>query len=280
MPQAAVRFEGISKRFPGVVALSDISMDIAAGSCHAICGENGAGKSTLAKILAGIHAPDAGQVLLFGGAVKLSSPRAALSAGVGMVHQELAFCENLSVAENLCLPNLPSRRGFLARRTMERDATAMLREIGGRVDVRRPLGELGIGQQQIVQIAAAVGGGARIIIFDEPTSSLSQPEAERLYDLLHRLKGRGITCVYVSHRMAEIFALCDTATVLRDGRHIGTVPVAELTEARLVQMMIGRPLGEHVPTQVERPRREEVLRVERLSSPGKFSEVSFSLHAG
>jgi ABC-type sugar transport system ATPase subunit len=278
--QPAVRFEGISKRFPGVVALSDVSVDVAEGSCHALCGENGAGKSTLAKILAGIYRPDEGRVLLFGESMGAASPRAALSAGVGMVHQELAFCDNLSVAENLCLSDLPSHRGVLAIREMERRATDMLEEIGGDIDVRRPLGELSIGQQQIVQIASAVVGGARVIVFDEPTSSLSEVEAERLYDLIGRLKQRGITCIYVSHRMPEIFALCDTVTVLRDGRHVATRPIDEIGESDLVRMMIGRPLKEYIPTHLGAPRSEEVLRVEGLTSPGRFQDISFALHAG
>ena len=156
-------------------------------------------------------------------------PRDALAAGVGMVHQELAFCDNLSVAENLCLGAIPTRRGFVDRAEMDaarrRDARRDRRTSSTST---RPLGELTIAQQQMVQIAAAVGGGARIIVFDEPTSSLSQVEAERLYELIDRLKARGVTCIYVSHRMPEIFRLCDTVSVLRDGRHVATRPAAEL----------------------------------------------------
>src|SRR5262245_46898376 len=220
--QTAVRFEHVTKRFPGVQALSDVSLEIAEGSCHALCGENGAGKSTLGKILSGLYAPDDGRVFVHGHEVRFASPRDALVAGVGMVHQELAFCDNMSVAENLCLSGLPSRRGFVQRDEMARRATAMLAEIGGEaaLDVARPLGALTIAQQQMVQIASAVGSGARIIVFDEPTSSLSQAETERLYALIGRLRERGVTCIYVSHRMPEIFRLCDTVSVLRDGRHV------------------------------------------------------------
>src|SRR5688572_7110976 len=150
MGEPAVRFEGVTKRFPGVEALSDVSLEIAAGSCHALCGENGAGKSTLGKILAGIHAPDAGRLFVLGREVRFGSPRDALAAGVGMVHQELAFCENLTVAENLCLGAMPSLRGFVDREEMERRAVAMLGEIGTTLDVRHPLGELTVGQQQMV----------------------------------------------------------------------------------------------------------------------------------
>jgi len=279
MTEPAVRFEHITRRFPGVQALTDVSLEIAAGSCHALCGENGAGKSTLGKILAGIHTPDEGRLFVHGREVHFATPRDALAAGVGMVHQELAFCDNLPVAENLCLGSLPSRRGVLDRGAMAERATAMLAEIGTTLDVWRPVGSLTIAQQQMVQIAMAVSGGARIIIFDEPTSSLSQLEADRLYELIGRLRTRGVACIYVSHRMPEVFKLCDTVSVLRDGRHVGTRAVAGLSEHDLVQMMIGRPLAEYVSPPNAVPG-GEVLRVNHLSSPGKFEDVSFSLRAG
>ncbi len=280
MTTAAVRFEGISKRFPGARALDNVSFDIEEGSCHALCGENGAGKSTLGKILAGIHSPDAGRLLLFGQAVLFTGPERALAAGVGMVHQELAFCENLSVAENLCLGSLPASAGFLDRAEMYRRAERMLGAIDAHLDVRTPVGALTTGQQQMLQIASAVGTGARVIVFDEPTSSLSQHEADKLYELIGRLRTQGVTSIYVSHRMEEIFRLCDAVTILRDGTHVATRPAAELTQPALVQMMIGRPVDEYFPSHVGGPRGEELLRVERISSPAKFQDVSFTLHAG
>jgi ABC-type sugar transport system ATPase subunit len=276
---AAVRFEGITKRFPGVQALTDVSFEIAAGSCHALCGENGAGKSTLGKLLAGIHRPDEGRLLVEGREVRFDGPRAALEAGIGMVHQELAFCENLSVAENLCLGALPTRGGLLSRAAMEERAGAMLERIGTRLDVSRPVGALTVGQQQMVQIAAAVGSGARILVFDEPTSSLSQHDVEQLCALIDRLRAEGVTCIYVSHRMPEIFRLCDAVTVLRDGRHVATQPVESLDEAALVELMIGRRLGEYFPGHLHAPGAER-LRVEGLASPGKFHDVSFTVAAG
>ena len=276
----AVHFRGVTKRFPGVQALTDVTFEIAPGACHALCGENGAGKSTLGKLLAGIHRPDEGGVEVGGREVRFSGPRDALAAGVGMVHQELAFCENLSVAENLCLGDLPTRRGLLTRRAMTARAEAMLARIGVRLDVTRAVGELTVGQQQMVQIAAAIGGDARILVFDEPTSSLSQHEAEQLFAAIDRLREEGVTCIYVSHRMPEIYRLCDAVTVLRDGRHVATVPIAELDEAALVEMMIGRRLEQYFPGHVAAPPGEELLRVEGLSSPGKFEGISFALRAG
>jgi ABC-type sugar transport system ATPase subunit len=280
MAEPAVRFEHIGKRFPGVQALSDVSLEIAAASCHALCGENGAGKSTLGKILAGLQAPDAGKLFVHGKEVQLNGPRDAQRAGIAMVHQELAFCDNLSVAENLCLAALPSRGGLLDRRELARRATAMLVETGTALDVDRPFGELAIAQRQMVQIAAAVGGGADIIVFDEPTSSLSQVEAEQLYALMGRLQQRGVTCIFVSHRMPEIFRLCDTLSVLRDGRHVATRPTASLTEGELVQLMIGRPVAEYLPTRRDTGAGKEVLRVEGLTLPGKFEDLSLTLRAG
>lgn len=276
----AVQFQSITKRFPGAVALNDVSLDIMTGSCHALCGENGAGKSTLAKVLAGIYTPDAGGMLVNGVEAHFTNPRDALDAGVGIVHQELAFCDNLSVAENLCLSALPARRGFVSRRQMEERANVMLAEIGTILDVRRLVGDLNIAQQQMVQIAAAVGGGARIIIFDEPTSSLSHVETERLYELIDRLKQRGVTCIYVTHRMPEIFRLCDRVSVLRDGKHVTTRATTELAEADLVHLMIGRSLTEYFPHHLAGEPGDELLRVEGLSSAGKFHDVSFSLRAG
>jgi len=277
---AAVRFEGVSKRFPGAQALSDVSFEISAGACHALCGENGAGKSTLGKIIAGIHQPDGGRLLINGSEVHFTTPRDALAAGVGMVHQELAFCDNLSVAENLTLSDLPARSGIVDREAMRQRAESMLAETGTELDVTREFGKLAIGQRQMVQIAAAVGGGAKIIVFDEPTSSLSQAEAERLFALIERLKARGVTCIYVSHRMPEIFQLCDAVTILRDGRHVATRATTSLTESDLVQMMIGRPLAEYFGRHSDASAGDEMLRVEGLTVPGKFEDVSFSLRAG
>ena len=280
MSNPAVVFEHVTKRFPGVLALDDVTVEIAAGTCHALCGENGAGKSTLGKILAGIYTLDGGRVVISGQPVHLTGPQAALAAGIGMVHQELAFCENMTVAENLCLGSLPATALFVSRQKMQRRAERMLAAIDAPLDVHRPVGELTIGQRQMLQIAAAVGSGARIIIFDEPTSSLSQHEAEKLYELIARLRAQGVTSIYVSHRMEEIFRLCDAVTVLRDGRHVATRPVSAIDQAALVEMMIGRRLDEYFPKHVHAERGDELLRVERLTSPRGFRDVSFTVRAG
>jgi ABC-type sugar transport system ATPase subunit len=277
---SSISIRGITRRYPGITALDGVSFEIAAGSCHAICGENGAGKSTLGKILAGIEQPDGGEIVLGGEAVRFASPREALAAGVAIVHQELAFCDLLSVAENLCLGTLPTRSGLIDRAELDRRARELLATVGAEIDPQRPLGSLSIAEQQLVQIAAAVGCGARVVVFDEPTSSLSESEATRLYQLVREMTARGVTVLYVSHRMPEIFRLSDTVTVLRDGRHVATTPTRDLDEATLVQQMIGRRLEQYFPAHVGATPGEELLRVEQLASPGKFQEISFAVRAG
>ncbi|NPV48896.1 MAG: sugar ABC transporter ATP-binding protein [Armatimonadetes bacterium] len=275
-----VEFRHITKRFPGIVALHDVSLTVAAGSCHGLVGENGAGKSTLGKVLAGLHLPDAGELLVGGRPVRLSSPLQALQAGVGMVHQELAFCENMTVAENLCLDRLPHVAGWLSRSQLEVRAKELLAPIAADLDISRRVGDLPVSQQQLVQIAAAVGRGARIIVFDEPTSSLSEIEARRLHALIRQLQQQGVTCIYISHRLPEVFALCDTVTVLRDGRVVTTQPVAQLSEDAVVALMIGRRLEEYFPQHLAAAPGEELLGVQGLSSPGKFRDITLSLRAG
>ena len=276
----AIRFAGISKHFAGITALDDVSFDIARGSCHALCGENGAGKSTLGKVLAGIHSPDTGSLALDGRVVRLHSPRDARAAGVAMVHQELSFCENMTVGENLSLGRLPRRFGFVDQRVLRQRARERLSAVGAAIDPDRAMYALSVAEQQLVQIAAAVGDGARVIVFDEPTSSLGARETETLMALIRSLQSRGVTIVYVSHRTPEIRALCDTITVLRDGRHVDTRAAATLDEGEFVQQMIGRRLDQYFGDRARDEPGEERLRVSGLSSPGKFVQVSFTLHAG
>jgi ABC-type sugar transport system ATPase subunit len=270
----------ITKRFPGVVALDGVTVDFQAGSCHALMGENGAGKSTLGKVLAGLYGADSGHIEVAGKPVVFKGPQDAVSAGISMVHQELLFAENLTVAENLTLGDLPHKGIFLDSREMYARAQRYLDTIGAGVDPRRRLGELPISRQQLVQIAAGVGRGANVLIFDEPTSSLSQAEAARLMDLIRDLKSRGVTCIYVSHRLEEVFEICDTVTVLRDGKLVETAPVAGMSRDDLVRKMIGRALAASLAEDMALEAGEEMLRVEHLQSPGKFRDLSFSVRRG
>ncbi|MEP6664202.1 MAG: sugar ABC transporter ATP-binding protein, partial [Verrucomicrobiota bacterium] len=273
-------FQNITKRFPGALALDDVSFVVERGSCHALMGENGAGKSTLGKILAGIYTADSGKIFLEGDEIHPATPLAARHLGIAMVHQELAFCPNLSVAENLCLGDLPGRAGWVDRSQLREKSRAMLQEIGADLDVDQPISSFSTAQEQMVQIAAAIGVQAKIIVMDEPTSSLSVRESEQLFALIQKLKQRGITVIYVSHRMEEIFRLCDAITVLRDGRHITTERVAETNQERVIHQMVGREVIFQEPKHLANELGGELLRVENLSSPGKFSNVSFTLRKG
>jgi ABC-type sugar transport system ATPase subunit len=273
-------FRGLTKRFPGVLALDNVSFDVERGTCHALVGENGAGKSTLGKILAGVYVADEGEIILDGKSIHATTPLAARKLGIAMVHQELAFCPNLTIAENLCLGELPHRAGWLDRRRMRDQARAMLQEIEADLDVDRPIGQLSTGQEQLVQIAAALGTRAQVIVMDEPTSSLSVRESEHLFLLLAKLKQRGFTVIYVSHRLEEIFRLCDAVTVLRDGQHIATEAISATSPDRIIHQMVGREIKQYTSQHLQREPGEELLRVEHLSSPGKFADVSFTLRAG
>ncbi len=275
-----LEFRGIGKRFPGVQALHQINLRVRQGSCHALLGENGAGKSTLGRVLAGIAIPDEGDIRIDGKAVRFRSPRDARLAGIGMVHQELAFCENLTVAENLGLGGLPHRGPFVRLDLLKEQAGAALRQIEVDLPLDGLMAELSVGHRQLAQIAAAVSGGARILVFDEPTSSLSHVETRHLFSLIRRLSERGVTSLYISHRLEEIFELCDTVTVLRDGRVVDTLPLAGLGRDDLVRMMIGRPLDATSPRLAGAGTGTERLAVTHWSSPGKFQDVSLSVRAG
>jgi ABC-type sugar transport system ATPase subunit len=281
MSATFIEFKGITKTFGGVIALSDVTLDIARGECHGLMGENGAGKSTLGKVLAGIHKPDSGEMKIDGKSFNFSSPRDAMDAGVAMVHQELAFCKDLSVAENLSMGHYPRKLGVIVDKAeMERRAHELLSKISVSLDVSRPMHELSTAQEQLVQIAAAVGIGPRIVIFDEPTSSLAEPDAQNLFKLIESLREGGMTMIYVSHRMPELFRLCDKISVLRDGQYVGTLGRAEATQDAVVKMMIGRSVTDYFPQHVSGKPGEVVLRVNNLSSPGLFRDVNFEVRAG
>jgi len=277
---AFLSVENISKTFPGVRALDDVSVDFDKASVHALMGENGAGKSTLGKIIAGVYTPDKGTIKMEGREIKPTDPRIAQELGIALVHQELAFCPNMTVAENLLLGGFPTNGGFMNWSKLRERARALLHEIEADIDVDTPLAQLTTGQEQMVQIAGAVGVNAKIIIFDEPTSSLSTNESEHLFALMERLKKRGVAMLYVSHRMDEIFRVCDMITVLRDGKHVATEPIAQTNRDRLIRQMVGREVLMTRPKHLDLQPGEEILRVENLSSTGKFENVSFKVCRG
>jgi len=273
-----LELEQVSKAFGGTRALSRVSFSVGQGLVHALVGENGAGKSTLMKILMGIHQPDEGRILLKGRPVSIANPVKARSLGFGIVFQEIELCPNLSIMENLFLGGELHHRGFMRFREMEKHAAEALNLLRLKLDPKTPVSELSVPQKQMVQIARAIIYKPDLLIFDEPTSALTADSVQHLFQAIKQLKQQKITVLYISHKLQEIFELADMVTVLRDGQHINTLPVSEVNEDKLVQMMVGRELelsarrGEVKPGEVR-------LRVESLSGRG-FSKISFELRAG
>ncbi|MGW3354715.1 sugar ABC transporter ATP-binding protein [Streptomyces bungoensis] len=277
----------LSKAFPGVRALSDVDFTARAGEVHALVGENGAGKSTLIKVLTGVHRPDAGEVTYDGESVRFATPLQAQHAGISTIYQEVNLVPLMSVARNLFLGREPlGRLGLIDFRRMHREADDALRGLGLRVDVRRPLRELGVGAQQMVALARAVAVDARVVIMDEPTSSLEPREVKTLFGVIRMLRERGVAVIYVSHRMDELYEICDTVTVLRDGRVVHTGPLAGLDRLRLVAMMLGREIGEVRAEGLTKfsgshdTAAEPVLRAEGLTVRHRLKGVSLTLRPG
>jgi ribose transport system ATP-binding protein len=271
---------GISKRFGSTAALTDVSLSGRAGSIHAITGENGAGKSTLMKLLAGVHRPDAGQIVVNGRPTILHGPMEARRAGISTVFQELTVLPNLTVGENLMLGREPRRFGLLDRKRMLDEAHAVLALIGIELDPRRACDTLSVGEQQLVEIAKGVSADASVFIFDEPTAALNRKEVDKLEALLHELKAQQKLVFYISHRLDEIFRLCDTVTVLKDGRWVATEPARALDTDQLITLMVGRPLQALFP-----PRRPEAdggiaLDVRSLTPTRGAAPLSFKLRTG
>ena len=270
-------FRGIGKTFPGVNALTDISFDCYAGQVHALMGENGAGKSTLLKILSGNYAPTTGTLAIRGEEMAFADTTAALNAGVAIIYQELHLIPEMTVAENIYLGQLPHKGGVVNRSLLNYEAGLQLKHLGLDVD---PLKYLSIGQWQMVEIAKALARNAKIIAFDEPTSSLSKREIENLFRVIRELRQEGRTILYVSHRMEEIFALSDAITVFKDGRYVRTFSdMQQVNHDQLVQAMVGRDLGDiyHWKPREYGPER---LRLENVKAPGVRTPVSLSVRSG
>jgi D-xylose transport system ATP-binding protein len=237
-----LEMRGITVTFPGVRALDGVDFDLRAGEVHALVGENGAGKSTLLRVLGGVHAHPAygGEVLMDGAVRRFRSVRDAETAGIAVVYQELSLVAPLTVAENVVLGHEPQRRGLVDRTTMRERATRAMAALHVAVDLDSPVERLGLGRQQLVEIGKALARDARVLVLDEPTAALPTSEADALFEVLTRLRARGIGILYVSHRLAEVFRIADRITVLRDGRTVGAAPVGDLDEPRLVSLMVGR----------------------------------------
>ena len=275
----ALQLRHITKTFPGVKALNDVSFDVRYGTVHSIVGENGAGKSTLMKIINGMHAPNSGEIYVNGEKQNITSPQVAKKLGISMIFQELVYAPNLSVAENLCLGDPPrTKAGFVDWKTMRAQADEILKIEHIHTTPNAMMYTVPISDAQMMEIVKATYHDARIVIMDEPTSSLTQHESERLFDKIRRLKEAGCAVIYISHKMEEIFNLSDYVTIMRDGCSIKTAPISEFTEKDVISMMVGREVSNLYPT-CDAVQGEDVLRVENLSG-GVFRDVSFHVRAG
>jgi rhamnose transport system ATP-binding protein len=278
---SALDLRHAAKSFGAVQALIDGSVTLRAGEVHALLGENGAGKSTLVKILAGVYQPDSGTLAAGGREVTLHGPAAAQAAGIAVIYQEPTLFPDLTVSENMFIGRQPLRNGRrIDRRAMQDEAAATFKRLGVPLDPARIARGLSIADQQVVEIGKALSLDARVIVMDEPTAALSATEVERLFEVIRTLKAQGAAVLFISHRLEEVFAICQTVTVMRDGRHVLTSDLAGLTANDLVRAMVGRELAGRPPEEVGTGPGEPVLTVERLTREGVFTDVSFTVRAG
>ncbi|AJC68257.1 MULTISPECIES: ribose ABC transporter ATP-binding protein RbsA [Dickeya] len=277
--QPLLQLQGITKTFPGVKALSGAALNVYPGKVMALVGENGAGKSTMMKVLTGIYRRDAGSIQFLGKDVDFSGPKASQEAGIGIIHQELNLIPQLTIAENIFLGReFTNRLGRIDWKRMYDEADKLLKRLNLRYDSRRLVGELSIGDQQMVEIAKVLSFESRVIIMDEPTDALTDTETASLFSVIRELQAQGCGIVYISHRLKEIFEICDDVTVFRDGQFIGERAVSELQEDSLIEMMVGRKLEDQYPRLNQAPG-DVRLQVSELSGPG-VNNVSFTLRKG
>jgi rhamnose transport system ATP-binding protein len=275
-----MELRGVSKRFGAVQALEDVDLTLVNGEVHALVGENGAGKSTVVKTLAGVHRPDSGHVLMHGREVNLSGPAAARAAGIAVIYQEPTLFPDLSVAENIFMGRQPLRAWRrIDRSEMHRRVDALMARLGVPLDPARPARGLSIADQQIVEIAKALSFDAQVVVMDEPTAALSSAEVDRLFTVVRALQGGGAGVLFVSHRLSELYAVCQSVTVMRDGHRVFTGPLQGLSVNDLVRRMVGRSLGDLFPKQ-DTTKGGVALSVRRLTREGIFTDVSFDVHHG
>jgi len=279
--KAILRMNGIVKRYPGVLALDKVDFDLRAGEVHALVGENGAGKSTLMKVLSGAIPMDAGEIYLDGQNMEILSPHHAQQLGISMIYQEFNLSPYLSVAENIFLGREPLRRwvAFIDWSRMYSDARDILARINVSLDVRRPVNELSVAEQQMVEIGKALSFNAKILVMDEPSATLTEHELTSLFNLIRSLKQQGIGIIYISHRIEELFEIGDRVTVMRDGKRIDTTNVRDVDKEQIIRMMVGRKITAEFPKQ-KFERGPEILKVDNLNRAGVLKNISFSVHRG
>jgi len=275
-----IQMKGIKKQFGGNYVLDNAAFELADGEIHALMGENGAGKSTLMKILTGVYTRDAGTVIVDGKEVVYKSPQEAEKAGIVFIYQEINSVFDLTVEENMFLgKEICNKFGICDKKAMRKEVNRVLDMLGVDIDPGRVISELSVGKQQMVEIAKALMVDAKVIIMDEPTAALTQTETETLFRVAKSLREKGVSIIYISHRMEEIFELCDRVTIMRDGQYIDTKPVKDITMAEIIKMMIGREIGERYPSRdVEIG--GDVFEVKNLNCPGVFKDVNFDVRAG
>ena len=270
--------KNITKEFPGVKALDDVTINIERGTIHGLVGENGAGKSTLIKVLAGIYQPNKGEIILDGKPCRFNSPIEARRAGISVVHQEIKLAEPLSVAENMFLGNVQLKNGLVDWKGMRRRAREIVEDLGMDIDINAQVSSLTVAKKQIVEIMHAINNNSRILIMDEPSAVLTDRELEVMFRIVKQLRDEGITIIYISHRLDEIFGLCSNVSVLRDGCHIDTIPVASVDRQGLINMMVGREMGQEYPKEVGNVG-GTILEVKNLSR-GILQDISFEVKSG
>lgn len=270
--------KNITKEFPGVKALDDVTINIERGTIHGLVGENGAGKSTLIKVLAGIYQPNKGEIILDGKPCRFNSPIEARRAGISVVHQEIKLAEPLSVAENMFLGNVQLKNGLVDWKGMRRRAREIVEDLGMDIDINAQVSSLTVAKKQIVEIMHAINNNSRILIMDEPSAVLTDRELEVMFRIVKQLRDEGITIIYISHRLDEIFGLCSNVSVLRDGCHIDTIPVASVDRQGLINMMVGREMGQEYPKEVGNIG-GTILEVKNLSR-GILQDISFEVKSG
>jgi ribose transport system ATP-binding protein len=275
-----LRLTGVTKRFPGVVALDSVSFELRRGEVHAVCGENGAGKSTLMKIISGQYPPDDGSILYKGSECHFASSLEAQAAGIAIIHQELNLVPHLSVAENIFLAREPHRGIFVDRARLRADAQRCLDQLGVDIAPGTLVRTLPVAQRQMVEIAKALSLDAEVLIMDEPTSSLTETETSQLFKIIHELKRAGVGIIYISHRLDEMTEIVDRVTVMRDGRYVSTDVFRETTIDQVVARMVGRSLEDKFPPRTSGPTHEVLLSVDRLTRTNVFGPVSFELRRG
>lgn len=270
--------KNITKEFPGVKALDDVTINIERGTIHGLVGENGAGKSTLIKVLSGIYQPNKGEIILDGKPCRFNSPIEARRAGISVVHQEIKLAEPLSVAENMFLGNVQLKNGLVDWKGMRRRAREIVEDLGMDIDINAQVSSLTVAKKQIVEIMHAINNNSRILIMDEPSAVLTDRELEVMFRIVKQLRDEGITIIYISHRLDEIFGLCSNVSVLRDGCHIDTIPVASVDRQGLINMMVGREMGQEYPKEVGNVG-GTILEVKNLSR-GILQDISFEVKSG